>query len=122
MSRKQKGPTVEDVMSGRRRCVRTEEAPRSKEQQTTPCGDCPFARNALKGWLGGSTTDQWKLALNGDHKIPCHAIRGPQCAGAAILRSNIFKRPRDKSVLILPADRKKVFATLDEFDQHHKLK
>lgn len=116
---KQKGPTVKDVMSGKRRCVNTEEAPKSKEQHTTPCGDCPFARNALKGWLGGNTVEQWMLTLNGDHKIPCHAIRGPQCAGAAILRTNICKRPRDNSVMTLPANKKTVFASLEEFKQHH---
>jgi hypothetical protein len=118
---KPKGLTVKDVMSGKRRCINSEEAPKSKEQQTVPCGDCPFARNALRGWLGGNTVEQWVVTLNGDHKIPCHAIRGPQCAGAAILRSNICKRPRDKSVLLLPADRKKVFAGLHEFKEHHSI-
>jgi hypothetical protein len=111
--------TVEDVMAGRRRCISTGEAPKSTEQHKTPCGDCPFTKAALNGWLGGTSIEEWIEILRSDRKIPCHAIRGPQCAGAAILRANICKSPRDKTVLALPADRETVFGSLQEFEKHH---
>lgn len=108
-------------MTGKRRCVNSDEAPRSRGQHTTPCGDCPWARNSLKGWLGGATIDEWLRAAGSDEKIMCHAIIGPQCAGAAIFRRHICKSSRDPRVIRLPADTKNVFSSREEFTKHHDI-
>ncbi len=94
------------------------EARPSKIQHKKPCGDCPWSRKSLRGWLGGSSVSTWLQQVHGEGKIMCHTLKGPQCAGAAIYRANVFKSPRDKSVLQLPQDLKRVFG-FDEFEQHH---
>lgn len=103
-----------------RQCIASDEAPVSNLQHTKPYTDCPFARTALPGWLGTVTAQEWVATLHGDGRIDCHAISGPQCAGAAIYRANVCKLPRDKSQLALPADRKLVFSGPGEFLRHHE--
>jgi len=60
------------------------------------------------------------LAAHGEERIECHTLLGAQCAGAAIYRANVAKRPRDKGVLLLERDRRTVFATPTEFMEHHR--
>ena len=88
-------------------------------QHTSPCADCPWARKSLNGWLGGASIDWWLQAARGEGVIPCHALTGAQCAGAAIFRRHICKLPRDRDALKLPADQVKVFAHDAEFRDHH---
>lgn len=90
-----------------------------KRQHTSPCSDCPFARKALPGWLGGFTIASWISDAHGDNVMLCHT-RNKQCAGAAIFRANVCKLPRSTEALRLPADRLKVFASDREFETHHK--
>ena len=97
----------------------SEEAIPISTQPTKPCHDCPFARTAINGWLGDNTKEEWSAMVQGEVKIPCHALKGPQCAGAAILRGNMCKRPRDRSLLVLPPDRNRVFSHTREFEEHH---
>jgi|SRR5208337_961993 len=103
-----------------RQCITTEEAPHSNLQHTRPCTDCPFARTALPGWLGPYKREIWVQLLHGDERIDCHAIKGPQCVGAAIYRANVCKLPRDKSLLLLNPNRTLVFAGPGEFLRHHE--
>lgn len=103
----------------RRRLLTTDDAVPAKGQHRAPCSDCPWARASLPGWLGGLTADQWIRAAHGEERIDCHTLTGSQCAGAAVYRRNVCKRPHDKSTLVLPADREKVFATPAEFLAHH---
>jgi hypothetical protein len=105
-----------------RQLIVSDEAPSSNVQHTRPCTDCPFARTALPGWLGSGSPQEWLVILHGEERIDCHAIQGPQCAGAAIYRANVCKRPRDKTLLGLPADRGLVFAGPGEFLRHHESK
>lgn len=97
----------------------SDEAIPTEAQPTKPCHDCPFARGAINGWLGGNTKEEWSAMVMGEAAIPCHALEGPQCAGAAIMRGNMCKRPRDRSLLVLPPDRARVFADTREFEEHH---
>lgn len=90
----------------------------AKCQHTTPCSDCPWARKALNGWLGGNTADEWVAIAHGDIEVPCHTLRGAECAGLAIYRANVCKSPRIP-VLKLPADRTTVFAMPQQFLDHH---
>lgn len=93
-------------------------------QHTKPCHDCPWRPESLPGWLAGLTPEQWLLMANGDGRMECHALKLAdgklECAGAAIFRRNVCKVPRDPSLLTLPADRVRVFATPMAFLEHHK--
>jgi hypothetical protein len=100
--------------------ISSDEAVQRQEPHTKPCSDCPFARTALNGWLGGLPIDVWVQRAHGDASEPCHVIDNQQCAGLAIYRANVAKKPRDPAALVLPADRAKVFATPMEFQAHHK--
>lgn len=102
-----------------RQLISSEEAVQAKCQPTKPCGDCPFSRKALNGWLGGGTVDQWIMAAHGDHEMPCHTLKGAHCAGAAIYRANVVKTPRFDTFR-LPKDKEAVFATPMEFKAHHE--
>jgi hypothetical protein len=103
----------------RRQLITFDQAKRAKGQHQTPCSDCPFARTALRGWLGSLTVDEWVLSVHGEDKIECHALLGADCAGAAIYRANVCKTLRDRAALKLPADRVTVFASPVEFAKHH---
>lgn len=103
----------------RKQLISGDQAKPSKRQIRKPCSDCPFARTALKGWLGIVPINEWVRALRGEGKVDCHTLIGPQCAGAAIFRANICKKPRDKSLLTLPPDEKLVFSSVEEFTKHH---
>lgn len=103
----------------KRRLISSDEAVPAKGQHVKPCSDCPWARAALPGWLGGIDAATWLLATHGEEVIGCHTLKGAQCAGAATYRANVLKRPRDKGVLLLPADRGRVFAAPAEFLAHH---
>lgn len=88
-------------------------------QRTSPCSDCPFRRDALPGWLGDSTPEEFLRMTHGESRIDCHTEVGPQCAGAAIYRRNVCKSPRDLTQLVLPANRVLVFGSPREFLDHH---
>ena len=104
----------------RKQLVSSEEAVPCEAQPRKPCSDCPWAKTALPGWLGGFTVDQWIRAAHGEERIDCHTLIGPQCAGAAIYRSNVGKNPRDRGLLLLPKDTETVFASPIEFTKYHK--
>lgn len=106
-------------MRKRRQLLISDDAVPSDKQHKKPCSDCPWARTALRGWLGPHTADEWLAIVHSDMEITCHTIEGPQCAGAAIYRTNVCKVPRDRAVLTLPANREKVFATPAQFKDHH---
>ena len=103
----------------RRKLVSVEDAVECDRQPESPCGDCPLRRDALPAWLGGFTPDQYAQLLHSERQIDCHTLTGPQCAGAAIYRANIYKKPRDPAVLVLPRDTVAVFASPAEFLAYH---
>jgi hypothetical protein len=106
-------------MSTRRKLITYDEARPAKEQHKKPCSDCPFARDALPGWLGSHTIEEWVLMVHGENYIECHTLTGAQCAGAAIYRKNVAKLPIDKRILLLPTDHQRVFSSPREFVDHH---
>lgn len=85
----------------------------------SPCSDCPWRRDAIKGWLGDAKIEEWLQCAHGEVTIPCHVHLGVQCAGSAVYRTNVGKSPRDPDILRLPVDRDLVFATPLEFRGHH---
>lgn len=84
---------------------------------TKPCGDCPVRRDALRGWLGGATPEEYRNLLHSDQRVECHVHNGSRCAGVAIYRTNVckYQPPEDK----LPADAVTVFDRPQQFIDHH---
>ena len=103
----------------KRQLISSDEAVQADRQHTQPCSDCPFTRDALNGWLGGASIDDWIRTAHADALVPCHVIDNQQCAGLAIYRRNVCKAVRPP-LLVLPVDREKVFATPMEFRAHHE--
>jgi len=99
--------------------VTSEHTQLSDKQHTKPCSDCPWSRKSVQGWLGPCTKEEWVQIAHGEGRIDCHVFEGPQCAGAAIYRSNVGKRPRDRDTLLLPKDKVRVFSSPVEFLDHH---
>lgn len=103
----------------RRYLISSDQAVETRGQTKRPCSDCPWARVALPGWLGGNTKEEWIQFAHGEFKVECHTRQDNQCAGLAIYRANVCKSVRHPSVLVLPEDRKVVFATPQEFLDYH---
>ena len=108
-------------MNKRGKLITADEAKPAKGQHRSPCSDCPWRRDALNGWLGDTTKEEWVQAAHGEAQIDCHTLIPAQCAGAAIYRANVCKTPRDPSYLTLPSNRDKVFASPKEFLEHHDM-
>src|SRR5687768_7216824 len=103
-----------------------------------PCGQCPWRRNSLQGWLGNTTPEQFlATAMDGEHRMPCHSQidyerrdweaqieRVSVCAGTRIFQANIGKLPRNRFLasLKLEPDHETVFSSPQEFLAHHKRK
>lgn len=113
-----------------------------------PCNDCPFRRAALQGWLGGAGPEWFVDSALADYAdygfpvgpqvAPCHktidytdkdwltsqADDAAACAGALIFARNNHKSPRDperaKAVASVERDTEDVFATPQEFIEHHR--
>lgn len=92
---------------------------RTPVQHKKSCSDCPWSRGSVAGWLGGMTAEEWLRDAHGEARILCHVHLPHQCAGAATYRANTLKVPRDRDALVLPADKKRCFATPAEFLKHH---
>lgn len=95
-----------------------DKAQKTAKQHKKPCSDCPFARTALRGWLGTMTAQEWMGAVQGEGIIDCHTT-DKLCAGSAIFRANVCKSLRDPDAFELEPDRKLVFANYQEFLLHH---
>lgn len=103
-----------------RRLVADNGRVKTHSQHKKPCADCPWARKALPGWLGGNTAEEWIAMAHGESYIDCHCTTNQQCAGAAIYRANVLKRVRHPEALVLPKDKTLVFSWPNEFLAHHK--
>lgn len=63
---------------------------------TEPCKECPLARTALPGALGGYTVEQYLEVLRGPADLACHMSPGfpddierqRSCTGVAMFRAN----------------------------------
>ena len=106
-------------MKKRRVLISSDQAVPAKVQHEKACSDCPWSRTALNGWLGSNSKEEWIEMAHGEANIECHVLTGVQCAGAAIYRANVYKCPRDRTLLRLPRDTEAVFETAKEFLDHH---
>lgn len=91
------------------------------KQHTSPCHDCPWRRQALRGWTGSQDTpEDWVAIAMGEVQVECHRRHEHQCAGISIFRANVFKSPRYKQILVLTPNATVVFKTAAEFIAHHR--
>lgn len=98
------------------------------ESTARPCNECPWRRESWAGHLGPFTAEQWVDLAHSDTAIACHKTikeegewdGAMQCAGAAIYRANVVKRPRDPAVAVGEQDKEAVFARPYEFVEHHE--
>lgn len=102
-----------------KQCVTSDEAEQATEQHKKPCGDCPWRRKALNGWLGNMSAQEWVEAAHSDAIIECHTLLGAQCAGAAVYRRNTFKLAYPPN-LKLEANHETVFSNRQQFLEHHR--
>jgi hypothetical protein len=101
-----------------KKLISSDEAVQAKCQHTTPCSDCPWRRDSLNGWLGGTSKEKWIQIAHSDTVVPCHTLKGAQCAGISVYRANVAKMAYEPN-LKLAADRKLVFSWPPEFIEHH---
>lgn len=93
------------------------ELPAATKRLTRPCTDCPMRRDALPGWLGGASAEEYRQLAHSDIEVDCHVHEGSPCAGMSIYRTNTCKwQPKE---LKLPADHEAVFSGPVEFLEHH---
>jgi hypothetical protein len=92
-----------------------------KQKLTKPCGDCPWRRVAEPGHTADWPPEKWvELVAKKQIREPCHVHCDSLCAGLAIFRANCGFKIR--AVPRLPEDRERVFASPEEFIQHHQVK
>jgi hypothetical protein len=100
----------------------------------TACNACPWRKDSAPGWLGASTPVEFLQQSEAETQMPCHlhvdyerddwedqAITAPQCAGRAIHFANRCKRPKNPSLITLPANYQDVFGNPQDFVAHHTL-
>lgn len=101
-----------------RKLISLDEAIPIEKQLTQPCSDCPMRRDALKGWLGGYSPEEYAHLCHSDMVVECHAHPGSRCAGVSIYRRNTCKwEPAEHQ---LPKDHEKVFSNRMQFLEHHE--
>jgi len=94
------------------------EASPATKQLTKACSDCPLRRDALNGWLGGSTPEEYARLCHSEAVVECHVHAGSRCAGLAIYRNNTCKSQPERHKL--PKDRETIFSNIVEFLDHHQ--
>ena len=97
-----------------------------------PCRECPLARTASPGHLGGYTVEQYIEVMHGPADLACHMSPGfpddrsrqRSCTGLAMYRANARLMPGGKgafeAMLETGPNRELAFATPDQFRKHHK--
>ena len=99
------------------------------EPVARPCRECPWRRDSTPGHLGPYNPFEWLEMLHGETPIACHMTipegggwgsETRQCRGAAIMRANVCKTPRNPSMVTGPEDPVTVFRRNAEFVEHHE--
>lgn len=104
-----------------------------KDPKRKACGECPFRRASLQGYVGSDTPERFvAVSLSALTPMPCHMeidyeqedweTQLPhvhQCTGHAIFLSNTAKRSDNPEVKKLPANREEFFSNAIEFLVYH---
>lgn len=83
-----------------------------------PCGDCPFRKDTLNGWLGAERMTE----ILDQQSFVCHKKNHLQCAGHMLMKgeSNSFVRLAGRLNIKLDLSGKDlVFDSYDECIDHH---
>lgn len=107
-----------------------------REPCKRPCGECPFRREAMPGWLGAATPESFVIEISMERPLPCHSSIdyerrdwkqqweaqriGMICAGSLIFTANMAKLPRDRAFPRMANDHKLVFSTPAQFITYHR--
>lgn len=105
-------------------------------QHKKPCGECPFRRKSLPGYLGANDVSDFSSMAMSEQHMPCHSLVDYEddnwqteqeqvegCAGRSIMWRNQCKLPHPNSpVPLLEPDKETVFSNIREFTQHHTKK
>lgn len=86
--------------------------------QRAPCGQCPFRKDTLEGWLGKDKIENILTARS----FVCHKDTGLQCAGHMLIKGdeNDFVQLADRLGLATHLrGRELVFDTEKECVDHH---
>lgn len=101
------------------------------------CQECPWRKDSRPGHLGPHDAESWARSIHGEQPIACHKTikdvdpdtrtgdwahpKMRQCFGAAQMRKNVFKAPRDPEIAIADAyDDSMVFGHTNDFIEHHR--
>lgn len=100
----------------------------------TPCAECPWRKDSMKGWLGNSTSVEFLQLSESEARMPCHmhvdyekdnwrdqAASAPQCAGRAIHFANRGKLAQNPELIKMKPDFEKVFSNPQDFINHHHI-
>ncbi len=108
-----------------------------KKHCKVPCGECPFRKNSLPGYLGGFSTTETFQAVTSEDDFDCHLTRDENdegeevermsCAGRMLFASNLAKQFRRKDLEAVrlelknntPEHIKENILSYQEFKKHH---
>lgn len=71
-----------------------------KNNLKAPCNECPFRKNAPKGWLGGLSAKETSDLVLGEANFACHKTRHKKldemsrCKGSQLFLINHCKAPK----------------------------
>lgn len=105
--------------------------------QKKPCGECPFRRKGIAGWLGRATPESFVINVSMEIASPCHTSIdyedpaweskwrageiGALCRGALIYAANCGKIARNQAAVPrVDADDDLVFSDPHEFVDFHR--
>ena len=107
-----------DIERTMKKLIFTGEAMPASKRLIRACSDCPLRRDALSGWLGGSTPEEYTRLCHSDAVVKCHVHAGSRCAGLAIYRKNTCKSQPSEHAL--PGDHVSIFSNLMQFIEHRR--
>ena len=84
----------------------------------SPCSNCPFRKDTLKGWLG----ERRMTEILSEQSFVCHKKKHLQCAGHMLIKGNenIFVRTaKQMDIELTLSGREKVFDTQEQCIKHH---
>lgn len=83
----------------------------------SPCGQCPFRKDCLKGWLGAERAEE----IANETSFVCHKDHSRQCSGSMQLNPmNTFAQIGERMGLVELKGREKIFDTKQDMINHHK--
>jgi hypothetical protein len=96
------------------------------------CKECPFRKNAPKGWLGDGEPEEglsrYQYYFDTDTAVHCHMNQATLCRGFAHTYNNQMKLSRNRVVAAFQGEVKKYkeaaklcFDNIYDFIKHHKI-